>query len=109
MKKIQCSIRAEITKSVVAAFPLYLRFGDGEDGCDDWYTEYWKIESINKITLIKESSNEIAIITHNDNEVDFFYELITEEMFKAENGWEHIPEKIYDAAFNRLVDKISNS
>jgi hypothetical protein len=109
MKKAQCAIRSEITKTVVVEFPLYLQYADGEAGYTDWYSEYWKIESINKITLIKESSNEIAIITHNDEDVDFFYELITEEMFKAENGWEHIPEKIYDAAFNRLVDKISNS
>jgi hypothetical protein len=110
MKKTQCSIRAEIVKAVVVQFPLYLRYGDEDsDEFDGWYTEYWKVESVNKITIIKESSNEIAIITHNDNEVDYFYELVTEEMFKCENGWEHIQEKIYDSAFNRLVDKISNS
>lgn len=106
-------VRSEVSKTVSIELPLYLFYsslGDDENivfGED--YAEFWKIESNWKITIIRENSNSIEVITYRDENNDSFYEHVSDEMLKEKDGWSIVDENIYDAAFNRLIDKVTNA
>lgn len=113
MRKQNMKVKAEIVKSVPVEIPLYLMYYSGEDeenivfGED--YSEYWKIESNWKITIIKEDSDSVTVITYRDENFDAFYEHVEQSMLNEENGWSITEERIYDAAFNRLIDKVTTA
>jgi hypothetical protein len=106
-------IKIEISKNIKIEFPLYLRYRSSEDeenivfGED--YTEYWKIESEWKITILQEDETTMSVVTYRDEGFNAFYERVTNEMLKQEDGWEIVEENVYDEAFNRLIDKVTNA
>jgi hypothetical protein len=106
-------VKAEIAKSVNVTFPLYLAFSSCEDDEEivfgEDYMEFWKIESKSKITIIREDSLSMAVITYRDEEEDAFYEHVTDAMLKEQDGWNIVKEKVYDEAFNRLIDRVTNA
>jgi len=87
-------------------FPIYRRciFHENE-------TTYWKFESKHRVTVIVEDDvSKISILHYDDPKTDLVKDFITsEDMLFGRGGFDIIPEKIYDAAQNRLIDLISRS
>jgi hypothetical protein len=107
------TIKAEVSINVNVEFPVYLRYNSSEDPesitfGEDYY-EYWKIESEWKITILQEDQTTMSVVTYRDEEFNAFYERVTNEMIKQEDGWEIVEENVYDEAFNRLIDKVTNA
>lgn len=106
-------VKAEISKSVNVKFPIYLAFSSAENEEEivfgEDYMEFWKIESISKITVINEDSLSMSVTTYRDEEYDAFYEHVTDAMLKEQDGWNVVKEHVYDEAFNRLIDRVTNA
>ncbi len=101
-------MRLQITERVVTVhetpftFPLYRSEGIGE-----WERIYWKFESHHKVTRIHEQMCEISILTYDDLNADFVKDMITsEDMLYGRYQYDIIPESIFDAALQRLIDVI---
>jgi len=86
-------------------FPMYRSRTFSEDE-----TTYWKFESRNKVTMIEEEMSKMSILHYDDPNTDFVRDFITSaDMLFGRNGYDIIPENMYDAAQNRLIDLISRS
>lgn len=87
-------------------FPIYRRRAFSEDE-----TTYWKFESHHRVAvIIQESESKISILHYDDPKTDLVKDFITsEDMLFGRGGFDIIPEKVYDAAQNRLIDLISRS
>lgn len=103
--KITITERVYQDYEVNFTFPLYRSRAFGEDE-----TTYWKFESKNKVTMIEEEMSKMSILHYDDPNTDFVKDFITsEDMLFGRMGYDIIPESVYDAAQNRLIDLISRS
>lgn len=93
-------------KQVEFNFPIYRTYLDGEYGFPDYKKQYWKFESNHKVTVITERQCETTILTYDDKNADFVREILTNNMFECLNGWDAVPEIVFDKCVQRLIDKL---
>ena len=86
-------------------FPMFRRYAFGEDE-----TTYWKFESKHRVTMIEEEISKMSILHYDDPGTDLVKDFITsKDMLFGRGGYDIIPENMFDAAQNRLIDLISRS
>lgn len=88
------------------SFPLYRSRLQGEYNVAGFKKEYWKFESIHKVTKITEEMCQTTILTLDDVGADFIKDIMCADMLYGQGAYDVIPEKIYDDAVNRLINKL---
>lgn len=87
-------------------FPIYRSRLQGEYNYAGFKKEYWKFESIHKVTRITEEICQTTILTYDDENADFVKDMMSADMLYGHSDYDIIPERIYDAAVQRLIDKL---
>lgn len=87
-------------------FPLFRTRLEGEYNIGRFKKEYWKFESNHKVTKITEEMSQTTILTYDDPNADFVKEMMCKDMVYGEGEYDIIPEKVYDGAVERLINKL---
>lgn len=87
-------------------FPIYRSRLQGEYNFAGFKKEYWKFESKHKVTKITEEMCQTTILTYDDLNADFVKDMMNADMLYGHSDYDIIPERIYDAAVQRLIDKL---
>lgn len=90
-------------------FPIYRTRLQGEYHCSGFMKEYWKFESVHKVTKITEEMGQTTILSYYDENADFFLQIVTKDMLYGHGEYDIISESIYDKAVERLIDKLFKS
>lgn len=87
-------------------FPFCLSCLEGDYNFAGFKKQFWKFESIHKLTVITEEMSQTTILTYDDPDADFVLEMLSPRMLEESFGWERISEKKFDTAVQRLIDKL---
>lgn len=87
-------------------FPVYRSRLQGEYNIAGFKKEYWKFESNHKVTKITEEMSQTTILTYDDPNADFVKDIMSSDMLYGHGDYDIIPERIYDTAVQRLIDKL---
>lgn len=87
-------------------FPLFRSRLIGEYNIGRFKKEYWKFESNHKVTKITEEMSQTTILTYDDINADFVKDMMCKDMVYGDGEYDIIPERIYDTAVQRLIDKL---
>jgi hypothetical protein len=90
-------------------FPVYRSRLQGEYGISGFKKEYWKFESMHKVTKITEEMCQTTILTYDDPNADFVKDIMSSDMLYGHSDYNIISEKMYDAVTDRLIAKLFKS
>lgn len=107
--KLELYVQQATTVDVDFSFPLYRSHLQGEYCIAGFKKTYWKFDSAHKVSIITEEMSQTTILTYDDDNIDWIKELANVDMIYGNGAYDIIPEKSYDAAMQRLIDKIVSS
>lgn len=87
-------------------FPLFRTRLQGDYNCAGFKKEYWKFESIHKVTKITEEMSQTTILTYDDPNADFVMDMMNKDMVYGHGEYDIVLEQIYDKAVERLINKL---
>lgn len=104
--KLKITTQIVYDVEVAFTFPMFRSRLQGDYNCAGFKKEYWKFESIHKVTKITEEMCQTTILTFDDPNADFVQDMMPPDMLYGRADYDIIPEKVYDAATDRLINKL---